>query len=716
MKRLLVILMILLGFSQAAPAAEPTPPTVTNFSQRGIGGGGGIFSPAISPFNPDLLFVACDMSGVYRSTDRGKTWALIPSKHIKGIAAAKSPAFFKDRMYWYTLYSPLVSMDEGITWKKVKWPWRPRRKIQGIKAYNGNRDILFIATKQDLWRLDIPDDKWDMVLKGGCLAPAILGDTIVTASSDRIMSSTDDGLTWKQKAAVGLDKGKILSIAGSSNGDKSLLIASVENKGLFRSTDKGASWTKVAPFDNQWILSIPQNQVDVAWVAEKRKHTGKKLWRSEDGGRSWEIAFNYYGLSKNVEYSWIENDLRWGYFITKTGFTASPTSPDVALLTTQAEVFITEDGGKSWSSLVNTKVGTSPDNGMPIYKSSGLEVTTCYQYQIHPEKQNMHFISYTDIGFARSQDHGKTWSISTKGSPWRNSFYRVRFDPETPKVMYAAAASRHDIPHWPQLGIPWRCKKCNTGGVNISKDYGANWTPLGNGFPEASCTDVIVYMDKENEERILFATAYGKGLFRSRDSGQTWQDITSAFDSENHNFLRLWRNPSTGNLFCLVTALREKGEMIHGGLWKSTDDGESWKDITASSPMDWPNAFYVDPENEKSIYLATASIPGKKVLQGGVWKSEDGGEIWQHKIDRKKLSFAKMMAIAVHPENKNIVLTGGVKNGLWFSIDSGESWKKYDDFPFKAVQGIDFNPQNPDEIFVTTFGSGVWVGPVIPEN
>ncbi len=716
MKRLLIIIIILLGCSGTSIAAEPTPPTVSSFVQRGIGGGGGIFSPAISPFNPDLLFVSSDMSGVYRSTDRGKTWALIPSKYISDIISAKSPAFFKDRIYWYTLYSPLISTDDGITWEKVKWPWRPRRKIQGMTAYTEKKDILFIATKQDLWRLDVSDDTWRMVLKGECLAPAILGDTIITASSDKIMSSTDDGMTWKQAAASGLEKGRIIALSGSFSDDKSLVIATVENKGLFRSTDKGASWTKVAPFDNQHMLGVPEHQVNVAWAADRTKHTGKKLWRSEDGGQSWKIAFKYYGLGRNVEYSWIENDLRWGYFITKSGFAASPRSTDTALLTTQAEVFITEDGGSSWRSLVNTKTGISPDNGMSIYKSSGLEVTTCYQYQIHPEKHNMHFISYTDIGFARSLDHGKTWSISTKGSPWRNSFYRVRFDPQSPNIMYAAAASRHDIPHWTQLGIPWRCKECNIGGVNISSDYGANWTPLGKGFPTASCTDVIVYMDKDNKERILFATAYGKGLYTSRDSGRTWKNLTSAFDPKNHNFLRLWRNPATGNLFCLITALREKGEMIPGGLWKSTDEGNTWEDITKSNPMGWPNSFEVDPANENTIYLATASVPGKKVLQGGVWKTEDGGKNWQHVIDRKKLSFAKMMAVAVHPQNKNIVLTGGEKNGLWFSLDAGKTWEKYNDFPFKAVQGIDFNPFNLDEIFVTTFGSGVWVGPVVPSD
>ena len=714
MKRLLFVFLLTLGICQIACAASPTPPTRSSFVQRGVGGGGGIFRPAISPFNPDLLFVSCDMGGTYRSTDRGKTWALIPSRYIDVIAASNTPAYFRDRIYWYSNFSPLVSMDDGVTWQNVKWPWRPRRKITGMTAYSGAKDILFVATKQDLWRLDVHDNEWTMVLKGSCLAPVILGDRIIVTSAGRIMSSTDTGKNWIMEPAAGLDKGDVVDIAGSFSGDKSLLLTTIEHAGIYRSTDKGRRWEKVAPFDNQRMLQIPGNQVKVAWAAERKKFTGKKVWRTDNGGNSWEIAFNYSGLRKNVEYSWIENDLRWGYFITRSGFVASPTSTDVAIVTTQAEIFITEDGGLSWHSLVNTKVGNTDDNNMSIYKSSGLEVTTCYQYQIHPTKQNMHFISYTDIGFMRSLDYGKTWSLSTKGSPWRNSFYRVRFDPQSPEIMYAAAASRHDIPHWSQLGTPWQCKTCNVGGVNISKDYGANWEPLGKGFPLASCTDVIVYMEKMNKERILLATAYGKGLYTSKDSGRTWQDLTPEISPANHNFLRLWRNPATASIFCLVTALRENGEIIHGGLWKSTDDGCSWKDLTLSNPMEWPNAFYVDPEDENTIYLATSSIPGKKILQGGVWKTTNGGQSWEHKIDRQKLHFAKMMAIAVHPKNKNIVYTGGEKSGLWISTDAGESWVKYKDFPFKAIQGIDFNPFNSDEMFVTTYGSGVWVGPSVP--
>ena len=50
---------------------------MNGFSSVGLGGGGAMFAPAISPHDPNLLFVGCDMGGVYRSADGGESWTMI---------------------------------------------------------------------------------------------------------------------------------------------------------------------------------------------------------------------------------------------------------------------------------------------------------------------------------------------------------------------------------------------------------------------------------------------------------------------------------------------------------------------------------------------------------------------------------------------------------------------------------------------------------------
>jgi len=78
----------------AAPAADRGAFTVT-----GMGGAGGMFTPMVSPYDPSLMFLSCDMSGVYRSTDAGAHWQFIHYRFLSGALAAR-PAFTAKAIYW----------------------------------------------------------------------------------------------------------------------------------------------------------------------------------------------------------------------------------------------------------------------------------------------------------------------------------------------------------------------------------------------------------------------------------------------------------------------------------------------------------------------------------------------------------------------------------------------------------------------------------------
>jgi hypothetical protein len=62
---------------------------------RGLGGGGALFRPVVSPHNPAVSFVACDMGGLYRTADDGATWQMLDGRKVRGstrFAAAFDPA------------------------------------------------------------------------------------------------------------------------------------------------------------------------------------------------------------------------------------------------------------------------------------------------------------------------------------------------------------------------------------------------------------------------------------------------------------------------------------------------------------------------------------------------------------------------------------------------------------------------------------------------
>ena len=74
------------------------------------------------------------------------------------------------------------------------------------------------------------------------------------------------------------------------------------------------------------------------------------------------------------------------------------------------------------------------------------------------------------------------------------------------------------------------------------------------------------------------------------------------------------------------------------------------------------------------------------------------------------------MVVAVQPDDPKLVYAGTTLHGLLYSRDRGESWQAYAAFPFAAVTGVTFDPADRTRMIVTTFGGGVWSGPVLPEN
>ena len=70
-----------------------------NWQVTGLGGAGGMYTPTISPYDSNLMFLSCDMSGSYRSSDGGKSWRLIHYMQIRSTLGCR-PAFTKDLVFW----------------------------------------------------------------------------------------------------------------------------------------------------------------------------------------------------------------------------------------------------------------------------------------------------------------------------------------------------------------------------------------------------------------------------------------------------------------------------------------------------------------------------------------------------------------------------------------------------------------------------------------
>ena len=696
------------------------------FQVRGLGGAGGMFVPSISPYEPKLMLVACDMSGSYRSLDGGQTWALIHCMQMNGNAGSAFPAYLPDKIFWHRGALLRVSADKGVTWRDTAaaFPW-DKQEIRYLAAFPGTPALVFASAGEGLWRSEDEGQTWVRVIPEASREIISLGKKLFTISGkNTVQASEDQGKTWAAKPAELFGKNTVFSLTGGTDGIASVLFASAWNVGVVRSQDEGRTWQVVInKFDDQKLLEMASNQTKSVYAAQHGGGWCKTVWNSADGGATWQSCFRMTGADRNVSPSWVQTELGWGYYISPNGFFASRSDPNVAILTTQGDLYITRDGGKTWQQHMNEILGVQPGDTAIRYKCTGLEVTSCWGYLFDPWEKNRQYIAYTDIGFGRTVDNGQTWSWSAKGSPWVNTFYDVIFDPDVKGRMYAACSNRHDIPHWTHVSPNDPKSPHHVGGVCLSEDQAVNWRPLGKGLPAKPCTSICLDPASSKDSRTLYTAIYEAGVFKSTDGGQTWSAKSNGLgNAGNLHVYRIRRHPKTGHLFCLITGCRE-GQLdfkVPGGIWKSTDGAENWTAISAAPALVWPTNFTFEAENENTIYMAAATAPGK--AQGGVYKTSDGGQTWTQVIKDADFaqtggsSYEHVMSVALYPDDKNLVYAGTNAHGLWYSRDAGATWKRYTAFPFQNVQSINFAPDDHTKLYLTTFGGGVWVGAHLPKE
>lgn len=681
----------------------------------GIGGGGGMFTPAASPHDPGLMLLSCDMSGSYRSLDGGKRWEMIPWSQLHSSRNCR-PLFTPDAIYWVCGPELRVSRDKAKTWAPVvagKPPW-----TGAVTRLAASESSLFVGTDAGLWRSPDGGTSWSPCARGKCYAIVPLGEKVHASIDLRYLVSRDDGATWRRVEVPLFDGRGFQALASGSADGRSRLFGVVFKVGILRSDDDGASWSLADKFRDCNDIHMASDQTRVAYAVQEGRRGQRGVWRTRDGGETWENCFRMRGPQANVERSWVQTQIHWGYYITPLGFGVDPADPDVAMVSTQGDLYISRDGAESWHQAMNRPAGTQPDSGRPRFASNGLEVTSCWHYLFDPFERPRHYIAYTDIGFARSLDAGATWSWSAKGCPWSNTFYQVLFDPAVKGKLYAATSNRHDIPHWTHTGPN---TPRHAGGVCVSEDRGMTWRVLGTGQPKLPCTSICIDPQTPEPPLTLYATFYEGGVYKSTDNGQTWAKKSEGLGNPaNLHAYQVEAHPKTGHLFCSITAHRvgARDFPVPGGLWKSTDGGESWTDLTRSLRLRWPGGFALHPEDPDVIYLTAATIPGGP--QGGLYKTTDGGKSWSRLLRDEDFAksappgYVHCFFVTLHPERPDWVYAGTVAHGLWLSRDAGETWKRFDAIPFRACQNVAFDPQDRTVMYVTTFGGGVWKGPHVP--
>ena len=179
-----------------------------------------------------------------------------------------------------------------------------------------------------------------------------------------------------------------------------------------------------------------------------------------------------------------------------------------------------------------------------------------------------------------------------------------------------------------------------------------------------------------------------------------------------------WRNigPFRGGRSAAVTGVAHKATLFYmgatgGGVWKTTDAGNTWENISDGFFGGSVGAIAVSESDNTVIYVGM----GEKTVRGNVssgdviWKSENAGKTWRH-VGLKNARH--IPRIRIHPKNSDIVFAAVLgdlykptqERGEYKSIDGGENWKKvlFADENSGAIDLI-FDPNNPRILYATTW-------------
>ena len=740
----------------------------------GLSGGGAMYTPAVSPHDPNIILLNCDMSGAYRTADGGKTWTLFPWHQLTGCPFC-APVFhptdpnivFAAFSYAATLR---ISRDAGKTWTPIG-EGLPG-DLRSIAIDPRYPELMIAGGKHGVFRSVDSGEHWTRVLETPAdeeptrvvfdRSDAVPARRVVfVASSQSIRRSNDGGLTWVD-ASPG-DAGRIVSFATvvDAHAERLTSYAWVYPRAardaavpknetvatwILRSDDLGKTWSRVSTIDiksgwaeagHHFLLACDAAPERLYAVLPMHMLEGTVL-RSDDRGSAWRnIAFTDKSdprFNQPVDYC-------TAYFLPKSlvGWAIvnafiDPKNPDRISYAHFCHQHISDDGGATWRGLDIEAVPGHPKMGdhrlLPQFqwRGNGIVVTTTWNYYVDPFDKNRHTIGYTDLGMAQTKNRGETWT-------WRRetgaNTYEMAFDPDVKGRVWAAFSSTHDIPNNNiVLGGHWHGS--GTGCVGFSEDHGQTWVGRNLGLPGGEKTDraydwsiptmadfpvISVVLDPRSprDKRVLFASLFEDGVYRSDDGGKTWQKKSRGLGAPGVNMrtcrLKMHRD---GSLFCVVTGTLVDGKLTRSGvgLYRSADAGETWSAITDSLDIHWACDFDIDPRDSNVIYLGVSDDTLANREDGGLFKTRDGGKNWR-RVARK---CTRHFGATIDPKNPDIVYmtlnyNDGKEPALWVSRDAGESWSPVDDFPFCSTHRVAFDPFDESVIYVTTYGASAWRGP-----
>ncbi|HTV60051.1 MAG TPA: hypothetical protein VMJ93_14365 [Verrucomicrobiae bacterium] len=722
--------------------------------------------------------LACLMAAAFAVSLQGSTAKLSQSNPERQEKAQKEAS-----------RAPAAADFSELRWRLIG-PFRGGRTIAAAGVPGKPYEYYFGGVAGGVWKTENAGLTWtpifdkEPIASIGAIAVAASEPEVIYAGSgeadmrsdisfgDGMYKSTDGGATWKN---IGLeDSQQIGSVIVDPHDPNIVLVAALghaygpnEMRGVYRTTDGGATWTKVlGKDDNTGAIDLcfdPGNSRVVyasLWQARREPWAaygpvsgpGSGLYKSLDGGVTWKQITGYgfpseglgrigvavaagnggrrvYAIvdakeggvyrSDDAGETWkrVFSDVRvWqrGWYF--GGVTVDPQNPDAVYVANTA-LYKSTDGGEHFEALKGAPGGDD-----------------YHQLWIAPENPRRMILA-CDQGASVSVDGGATWSS------WYNQptgqFYHVTTDNEFPYRVYgpqqdsgtAGVSERSDygqmtFREWAPVGGE------ESGYIAVDKDepdtvysggpYGGVWkfdrrsgqsadiSPWPREAPGSGMRfnwNAPLVVSPQNPHTLYFAAQM---LMKSENDGTTWKDISG--DLTLRPGEKETPGKDRGVIYTIAPSPARAGEIWTGSdngvIQLTTDEGKTWSDVTPAGLPDWSKISLIEASRYDAA-TAYAAVDRHQVDDDRpyVYRTRDYGKTWQNIT--AGLPENSYVHVVREDTKKKGLLFAGTETGVYVSLDDGGHWNSLQlNLPVAPIHDINIHE---NDIAVATHGRAFWI-------